>query len=267
MAVDTGGGASVRQRPFALWVIAGGLVYVTLALLVFVLSFLAAIPAGFLAILVAFVVLFLIAAVFTLREKRWAYILAPVTGIVLALLFSLNIATSASNPADSGFWFTMSVLPALFLVVLFSVLAFRNAKTGLMEKRYLATASSSGGLVTVAVIGFVIGSLVVGAIGAGVILRNATDTTADIEIVFNASGGVAAPYSPQSFHITAGRTVSWINKDNMAHSATSAANSTERFDSGLFTTGGSWSHTFSQDGTFYYYCTLHVQMVGVIVVE
>jgi len=120
--------------------------------------------------------------------------------------------------------------------------------------------------VTVAVIGFVIGSLVVGAIGAGVILRNATGTIADIEIVFNASGGVAAPYSPQSFHITAGRTVSWINKDNMAHSVTSAANSTERFDSGLFTTGGSWSHTFSQDGTFYYYCTLHIQMVGVIVV-
>src|SRR5205807_9968889 len=48
-----------------------------LALLVFVLSFLAAIPAGFLAILVAFVVLFLIAIVFTFREKRWAYMLAP----------------------------------------------------------------------------------------------------------------------------------------------------------------------------------------------
>ena len=74
MAVDTGGRASARQRPFALWLIAGGLVYVTLALLVFVLSFLAAIPVGFLAILVAFVVLFLIAIVFTLRQKRWAYI-------------------------------------------------------------------------------------------------------------------------------------------------------------------------------------------------
>src|SRR5205807_8507072 len=134
VAVDTGGGASVRQRPFALWVIAGGLVYVTLALLVFALSFLAAIPAGFLAILVAFVVLFLIAAVFTLREKCWAYILAPVTGIVLALLFSLNISTSASNPSVRGFWFTMSVLPALFVVVLFSVLALRSAMTELRHR-------------------------------------------------------------------------------------------------------------------------------------
>ncbi|HYY48734.1 MAG TPA: hypothetical protein VFA17_08650, partial [Thermoplasmata archaeon] len=52
------------------------------------------------------------------------------------------------------------------LVVLFSLLSFRNAKTGLMQRRSLATPQSTGGLFTFAVIGFVIGAIVAGSIGA-----------------------------------------------------------------------------------------------------
>ncbi|TLZ43956.1 MAG: hypothetical protein E6K19_05995 [Methanobacteriota archaeon] len=259
------GATSRRQRPFAVWVIAGGLVYIALALLVYTLPLLAAIGLGFLVLLTVFIVLLLVAAGFTLREKRWAFVMGSVTGIVLASLFSLNIVTSASNPADSGFWFTMSALPVLFLIVLFSILGFRNAKAGLMQKRYLATPASSGGLVVVAVVGFVVGSLVVGMIGAGIILRNSTAVTADVEIVSNAAA-VSVPYSPQSFHVVVGGTVSWVNRDTVAHSVTSALNSTYRFDSGLFTTGALRSHSFPEAGTFYYYCTLHTQMLGVIVV-
>jgi len=47
----------------------------------------------------------------------------------------------------------------------------------------LASAKSTGGLLTVAVIGFVIGGLVVGVIGAGVIVRSVTGGPADIIIV------------------------------------------------------------------------------------
>src|SRR5438552_13666841 len=122
------------QRPFSLWVIAGGLVYAALALLAYAVPFLAAITVGFIAILLLFIIVFLVAAFFTLRVRRWAYILGSVAGIVLTLLFSVNIVTSASNPADCGFWFVMSVLPALFLLLVVFVLSFMNAKPGLIPQ-------------------------------------------------------------------------------------------------------------------------------------
>jgi len=252
VAEGTRSAGSMGQRPFSLWVIAGGLVYAALALLAYAVPFLAAITVGFIAILLLFIIVFLVAAFFTLRGRRWAYVLGSVAGIVLTLLFSVNLVTSASNPADSGFWFVMSVLPALFLILVFS-----------MQKRYLATPKSTGGLLTVAVIGFVIGSLVAGAIGAGVILGNTTGVAANIQIVPNAPA-VAMAFSPQSFQIPVGGTVTWINKDTMAHTVTS--NTTGLFGSSLLTPGASWSHVFAQNGTFYYHCDPHRQMWGVIVV-
>ena len=263
MGEGTSSAGSMAQKPFSLWVIAGGLVYEALALLAYVVPFLAAIGIGFIAILLLFIILFLVAAFFTLKAKRWAYILGSVAGIVLTLLFSVTIVTSASNPADSGFWFVMSVLPALFLILVFSILSFENAKPGLMQKRYLATPQSAGGLLTVAVIGFVIGTLVAGAIGAGVILSNTNGVAANIQIVPNAPA-VAMAFSPQSFQIPVGGTVTWINKDTMAHTVTS--NTTGLFGSSLLTPGASWSHVFAQNGTFYYHCEPHLQMWGVIVV-
>ena len=263
MAEGASSSGSMGQKPFSLWVIAGGLVYAALALLAYAVPFLAAISVGFIAILLLFIILFLVAAFFTLRGRRWAYILGSVAGIVLTLLFSVNLVTSASNPADSGFWFVMSVLPALFLILVFSILSFMNAKPGLIQKRYLATPQSAGGLLTVAVIGFVIGSLVAGAIGASVILGNTTGVAADIQIVPNAPA-VAMAFSPQSFQIPVGGTVTWINKDTMAHTVTS--NTTGLFASSLLTPGASWSHVFAQNGTFYYHCEPHPQMWGVIVV-
>jgi plastocyanin len=260
----------MRAKPFALWVIAGGLVYIGLAPLTFVVPLIlgAGIMAGggFVLIFLVFVALFLVAAAFTLKEKRWAYILGTVASVAFVLLFSTNIIDIASNPADSGFWFVMSALPATFLIVLFSIIAFRNAKTGLTHKRYLATPQSTGGLLTVALIGFVIGALVAGAIGAGVILRNLAAGRADIEIVPGAQSAAMA-FAPQSFPVSMsiGGTVTWINKDTMSHTVTS--NVTGQFDSPLLSTGATYRHTFTSAGRFYYHCTPHPQMWGVIVVS
>src|SRR3989442_3422357 len=165
--------ARMRRTPFSLWVIAGALTYSALALVVLALPVVLAggitAGGGLLLFLFLFVALFLIAAAFTLRQKRWAYVLGAAVAIVLVILFSSFILASLSNPADSGFWLAVSVLPLLLLAVVFSVLSFINAKVGLNQKRYLATPMSSGGLLTVAVIGFVVGGLVVGAIGGAVI--------------------------------------------------------------------------------------------------
>ena len=255
------------QIPFSLWVIAGSFAYAGLALLILVgpslitegiLGF-----GGFLVILVLFIALFFVAAAFSLRQKRWAYILGSVVAIVLVLLFSLFIVPSLSNPADSQFWLAVTLLPALFLGVLFSILSFRSSKTGLMQKKYLATPISSGGLLTVAVIGFVIGSLVFGAIGGGIIRQSLSGRPADVTIVNGAAGGVMPAYVPATFTVAVGGTVTWVNKDGAGHTVTDQAG---LFDSGTFTTGTSWSYTFTTPGTYHYYCTIHPMMVGTIVV-
>jgi len=264
-----GAGALVRRKPFALWVIAGGLVYMSIALLILGLPFvlaggLSSTNGGLLAFLFVFIAIFLIAAAFALREKRWAYVLAAASSVVLLLLFGSFIIESFKNPADSGFWLSASGIPALLIVVLFSILSFWQGKTGLAQKRYLASPQSAGGLLVVAVIGFVVGALVVGAIGAGVILRNIGSGAADIDIVPNAPSAAMA-FSPQSFHVAVGGSVTWINKDTTSHTVTS--NDTGVFDSGTLSVGVTWSHTFARAGRFYYHCTQHPQMWGVIVVS
>jgi len=271
MAANDSMWARVRQKPFSLWVIAGGLVYMGLSLLYLGLPFAIAggilAGGGFLLILFVFVAVFFIAAVFSLRQKRWAYVLAAVTSIVLLLLFGPFIIESAMNPADSGFWLSMSGIPALILVVIFSILALRNAKTGLTQKRYLASPQSAGGLLTLAVVGFVIGSLVVGAIGAAVIGRLIATAaeSADVKIVANAPTA-SVPYNPASFHVAVGGTVTWLNTDSTTHTVTSDPGDSVAFDSGSLSPGGVFRFTFTQPGTYPYHCTPHPQMTGTIVV-
>ena len=260
----------MSRKPFAVWVIAGGLFYAGLALLSLGLPAVLAegimAGGGFLLILFFFVAVFLVAGVFSLRQRRWAYILGAAISIVLVLLFSTNIVASLSNPADPGFWLSISILPILSLVVLFSILTFRNAKTGLAQKRYLSSLQSSGGLLTVAVVGFVIGGLIAGTIGAGVILRNISYANADITIVTNAMSA-AVPFSPQVFHVAAGGTVTWINKDQSGTGHTVSSNVTGQFESGTLTTGAPFSHAFATAGTYYYHCTPHPQMWGEVIVS
>jgi len=71
-------------------------------------------------------------------------------------------------------------------------------------------------------------------------------------------------YAPASFTVKAGMTVRWVNHDGTTHTATSKE--TNIFDSGKIPAGGSFSFTFSQPGTYQYYCTLHPWMTGTVVV-
>ena len=108
------------------------------------------------------------------------------------------------------------------------------------------------------------GSLVAGAIGAGVILRNISGGAADISIVPGAPDA-AVPFDPAIFTVSVvGGTVTWINKDTMSHTVTS---DTGLFDSGILSTGATWSHTFTTPGMYPYHCTPHPQMTGTIVVQ
>src|SRR6266571_4467129 len=149
-------------------------------------------------------------------------------------------------------------------LVFAAILTFRSAKLGLRQKTYLASVRSTGGLLTLAVVGFVIGMLVAGTIGSSVILRNTAGTAADISIVPNAMSA-AIPYSPATFTVAVGRMVTWINLDRTAHTVTSTV--AGQFDSGSISTGQTWTWTFTQTGTYRYYCTYHPMMTGTVIVQ
>jgi hypothetical protein len=86
---------------------------------------------------------------------------------------------------------------------------------------------------------------------------------------------------PRELLIGANDTVTWINQDTEAHTVTSGAGAgmeslvnvnkkgtpTGDFNSGLFKSGQSWTHTFTKPGVYNYFCTIHPWMEGVISVK
>jgi plastocyanin len=69
-------------------------------------------------------------------------------------------------------------------------------------------------------------------------------------------------FSPATIEIKKGDTVEWKNDDITPHTATSAA-----FDSGSIASDAGWRHTFTQAGSFPYYCTFHPGMKGTVVIK
>jgi|ERR1700736_995984 plastocyanin len=72
-------------------------------------------------------------------------------------------------------------------------------------------------------------------------------------------------FSPQTFTLPAGATVTWTNRDNEPHTVTSADN---RFSkSPVLKPGQSFSNTFGATGTYSYFCSIHPRMTGKIIVK
>lgn len=70
-------------------------------------------------------------------------------------------------------------------------------------------------------------------------------------------------FSPATVNINTGDTVVWKNTGSAPHTATARNGS---FDSGILTSGKTASHTFSSAGSLAYYCQVHPDMSGTIVV-
>jgi LPXTG-motif cell wall-anchored protein len=70
-------------------------------------------------------------------------------------------------------------------------------------------------------------------------------------------------FSPGNVTVNVGDTVTWSNNGPTGHSATASNGS---FDTGVLQKGSSGSHTFSQAGTFSYFCKPHPFMKGTITV-
>ena len=89
-----------------------------------------------------------------------------------------------------------------------------------------------------------------------------------------ATGAGAAPTSPLEIHhfayqpttvtVAPGTTVRWMNHDEETHTVTSST--------GLFASPGldldeTFEHTFTQPGTYTYFCALHPHMRATVVVK
>ena len=71
-------------------------------------------------------------------------------------------------------------------------------------------------------------------------------------------------FVPASITIPRGSTVTWTNRDAVAHTVTGASGG---FASGALPPGKAFSFTFHSPGTFGYVCSIHTYMSGTIVVQ
>ncbi|MBU6429278.1 MAG: cupredoxin family copper-binding protein [Cyanobacteria bacterium REEB65] len=75
----------------------------------------------------------------------------------------------------------------------------------------------------------------------------------------------AFAFSPAVVAIGAGERVAWTNQDaGIAHTVTA---NDRAFDSGPIAPGSSWSHVFTEPGTYSYHCTPHPFMRGTLIVR
>ena len=72
-------------------------------------------------------------------------------------------------------------------------------------------------------------------------------------------------FSPKTFTVPAGATVTWTNHDNTAHTVISADNQFKK--SPALKTGQRFSNTFATAGTYSYFCSIHPRMTGKIIVN
>jgi len=72
-------------------------------------------------------------------------------------------------------------------------------------------------------------------------------------------------YSPATLTVRVGDTVTWTNHDQAAHDVVTTS-APAAFQSPLLATGQSWSQTFTVPGTYDYYCSVHPDMRGQVIV-
>ena len=76
-------------------------------------------------------------------------------------------------------------------------------------------------------------------------------------------------FSPSEVTIGIGDSVTWHNDSTVAHTVTSGNpedGPDGLFDTGLFLSGDTFSHTFTEAGEYQYFCSIHPWMTGTVIV-
>jgi plastocyanin len=72
-------------------------------------------------------------------------------------------------------------------------------------------------------------------------------------------------FEPTAIHIRPGETITWVNRDPVAHTVTGANRAWGSYNK--LKSGKAVSYRFDQRGTYPYYCVYHLGMVGTVVVR
>ncbi len=73
-------------------------------------------------------------------------------------------------------------------------------------------------------------------------------------------------FKPKELTVAVGDRVTWVNKDDVPHTATSS-NDSPVFDSKALDTDDTFSFIFTKPGTYKYFCKVHPHMTGVVIVK
>jgi plastocyanin len=73
-------------------------------------------------------------------------------------------------------------------------------------------------------------------------------------------------FSPEKLTVSGGSQVTWVNHDDVPHTATSAAKP-RVFNSGTLDTDDQFSYVFTTPGTYDYFCAVHPKMTAQIIVK
>jgi plastocyanin len=94
-------------------------------------------------------------------------------------------------------------------------------------------------------------------------VMGASPTTAPAEQVVKIDNFT---FDPPTLTVAHGTKVTWINRDDVPHTATSS-DSPKAFDSKALDTDETFSFTFTTPGKYAYFCAVHPHMTGTIVVK
>jgi plastocyanin len=71
-------------------------------------------------------------------------------------------------------------------------------------------------------------------------------------------------FGPAAVTVTAGTTVTWINRDDIPHTVVSTD---KVFKSKVLDTDEKFSFTFTKPGEYPYFCSIHPKMTGKVIVQ
>src|SRR5689334_18888965 len=71
-------------------------------------------------------------------------------------------------------------------------------------------------------------------------------------------------FAPPTITVAAGTSVKWTNRDDIPHNIVSDDKS---FKSKVLDTNDEFSYTFTQPGTYSYFCSIHPKMTGKVIVQ
>jgi plastocyanin len=85
-----------------------------------------------------------------------------------------------------------------------------------------------------------------------------------VTIPSGASTQTTTAFGANPLTISTGTTISWLNNDNTTHTSVADGN---QWASGNIPPGGRFNFTFASAGRFTYYCQIHPNMIGTIIVQ